>query len=48
MVRKLPRSQMRGFLAQSEPSLAGTETCGEGYYWSRESTRLGLDKVPNA
>ncbi|WP_363351899.1 IS110 family transposase [Methylocystis echinoides] len=39
--RKLTRSKMREFFANTDPSQIGMEACGSAHYWARELAAMG-------
>lgn len=43
--RKLSRSKMRAFFAQSAPCRVGMEACGSAHYWARELVAMGHEVV---
>ena len=43
--RKLSRSKMRVFFAQTAPCRVGMEACGSAHYWARELAAMGHEVV---
>ena len=43
--RKLSRSKMRAFFAQTAPCRVGMEACGSAHYWARELAAMGHEVV---
>jgi transposase len=43
--RKLSRSKMRSFFAQTAPCRVGMEACGSAHYWARELAAMGHEVV---